>query len=243
MRMLSFIIPAYNEEQLLGATLDAIHKAAGTIAEPYEIVVADDASSDQTAAIAESHGARLTRVAHRQISATRNSGARVALGDVFVFVDADTIVNTAVVSAALRAIRSGAVGGGCEIRFDGQVPRYMQILLRPATELMHLTRMAAGCFVYCTRRAFEATGGFDETRFGGEELVLSRALGRLGRFVILRESVTTSGRKARTYTPREIVNGLLAAAVIRRTTSAKGRQGLELWYGDRRADPDAANPR
>src|SRR4051812_1771887 len=102
--MISFIVPAYNEEKYLGATLDSIHAAARAIGEPYEIVVADDASTDGTAALAESAAARVVHVSHRQISKTRNSGARAATGDVLIFVDADTRVDRGVVGAALDAM-------------------------------------------------------------------------------------------------------------------------------------------
>ena len=52
--MVSFIIPAYNEELLLGATLRSVRTAGATLGEPYEIIVADDASTDRTAAVAPS---------------------------------------------------------------------------------------------------------------------------------------------------------------------------------------------
>ena len=66
----------------------------------------DDASSDCTAAIAREHGARVICVSHRQIAATRNTGASHATGAMFVFLDADTIVNEPVITAAIRAIDS-----------------------------------------------------------------------------------------------------------------------------------------
>ena len=72
--MISFIVPAYNEELLLPATLSALEAAAHALGEPSEIVVVDDASTDRTAAVAEEHGARVIQVNHRQIAATRNSG-------------------------------------------------------------------------------------------------------------------------------------------------------------------------
>ena len=78
--VISFIVPAYNEERLLGAALDALHAAARAAGEPYELIVVDDASTDRTATIAADHGAALVSVAHRQIAATRNSGARQATG-------------------------------------------------------------------------------------------------------------------------------------------------------------------
>src|SRR5687767_4829611 len=113
--MTSFIVPAWNEAGLIGATLDAVHAAARALSEPYEIIVADDGSTDETAVTAAQHGARVVTVAHRQIASTHNSGAREAKGEFFIFVDADTIVNETVVRAALDAMRNGAVGGGAAV--------------------------------------------------------------------------------------------------------------------------------
>jgi glycosyltransferase involved in cell wall biosynthesis len=110
--MISFIVPAHNEEACLGRTLQAIHEAAHLIGRPYEIIVVDDASTDATAAIALLNNARVVTVNHRQIAATRNSGGRAARGEYLIFVDADTIVNPRAVAFALRAMDNGAVGGG-----------------------------------------------------------------------------------------------------------------------------------
>lgn len=235
-RMLSFIVPAYNEEHLLGATLAALHAAGRALDEPYELVVVDDESTDRTALIAQDHGAVLVRVAHRQIAATRNSGARAASGESFIFVDADTIVSEAVVRAAVEALRDGAVGGGAGVEMDGVVPLYAKLLMPLLVRSFRAAGLAAGCFLFCTRNAFLAAGGFDETFFGAEELVMSQALKRQGKFVVLRQTVTTSGRKLRTHTAREmlIVLGRLA---LRGSKVIKQRQGMELWYGERRDDP------
>jgi glycosyltransferase involved in cell wall biosynthesis len=176
--MISFIIPAYNEERLLGSTVRAVHAAARTLGEPYEVVVADDASTDQTAARAEHSGARVIPVAHRQIAATRNAGARAAKGDLFIFVDADTLVNEAVIRGAVAAIRKGAVGGGAAVRFDGPLPWYARVLQPVCVGLFRVARLASGCFLFCSRQAFEAAGGFNEELFGAEEVALSQALKR-----------------------------------------------------------------
>jgi glycosyltransferase involved in cell wall biosynthesis len=233
--MISFIVPAYNEERLLGATVAAVHAAAGTAAQPYELIVVDDASADRTAAIAKAAGARVVRVACRQIAAARNAGARAAHGDRLIFVDADTLVDATVVGAAVQALRDGAVGGGAALRFDGRVPRWAS-LLRPAfVWALRAAGIATGCFLFCTRAAFEAAGGFDEALYGAEEIALSRALKRHGRFVVLREAVITSGRKLRTYTAGELL-GILARLALRGRGSMCSRRGLELWYGERRED-------
>src|SRR6187455_2747185 len=75
---LSFVVPAWNEERWLPGTLAAIFAAAPAARRPFEVVVADDGSTDGTAAIGRAAGAFVVSVAHRQIAATRNSGARAA---------------------------------------------------------------------------------------------------------------------------------------------------------------------
>jgi len=234
--MISFIVPAYNEERLLGATLDALRAAALATGEPYELIVADDASTDRTAAIAAQHGAIAVSVAHRQIAATRNSGARKANGDWLIFVDADTLVSEAVVRSAVEALRSGAVGGGAAVEFDGTVPLYATLLLPVLVRSFRWAGLAAGCFLFCTRHAFAAVGGFDEAFYGAEELVMSRALKRHGRFVVLRQAVITSGRKLRTHSVREML-AILARLALRGPGAVKQRQGMDLWYAERREDP------
>ena len=233
--MISFVVPAYNEERLLGATLDALHEAGRTIGEAFEIIVTDDASTDRTAEIAAQRGAIVVATSKRQIAATRNAGAGAARGEWLIFVDADTVVNEAVMRAALLALRGGAVGGGAAVAFDGRVPFYARLLLPLVVHGFRWAGYAAGCFVFCTRAAFDAVGGFDERYFGAEEIFISRALKRQGRFVVLRETVLTSGRKLRTYSGLETL-GMMLRLALRGPKAVRQRQGLELWYGPRRDD-------
>lgn len=235
--MLSVVIPAHDEERLLGGTLRAVHAATGALGEPAEVIVVDDASTDRTADVARGHGARLVSVACRQISAARNAGARAATGDLLLFVDADTLVTPEAVAAAVAAIRAGAVGGGCAFRFDGRVPLWGRVLTVTTVRLYRAARLASGCFLFCTRDAFLAVGGFDERLFGSEEATMSRALGRRGRFVVLRETVTTSGRKLRAYSGREVL-GIFARFALGGAGGMRQREGLDVWYGKRRPDPD-----
>jgi hypothetical protein len=235
--MLSIIIPAHNEEILLGRTLDAVVASTRALEHPSEIIVADDASTDRTAAIATEYGARVIHVNHRQIAATRNTGAREARGDMLLFVDADTIVNEAAVCAVVTATQNGAVGGGCRFYFEGRLPLYGRIIQSIAMPVYSFAKLASGCFFFCKRDAFEAVGGFDEKLFAAEEAYLSRALHKQGRFVILRESVLTSGRKLRTYSAWEILR-LAAGMVLSGPKSVRKREGLDIWYGDRRDDPE-----
>ena len=234
--MISFVVPAHNEDALLGRTLSALHVAGSALREPFEVVVVDDGSTDGTAEVAGECGACVVSVNHRQIAATRNAGARAASGEFLVFVDADTVVNPAVVARAVYAMRAGAVGGGSGFRFDGHVPLYGRVMQAVAVPLYRMLGLASGCFLFCTRAAFVAIGGFDESLFGAEEAAMSRALHRRGRFVVLRQSVITSGRKLRAYSAREIL-GLLARLAWAGPKALRRREGLEVWYGERRRDP------
>jgi glycosyltransferase involved in cell wall biosynthesis len=236
--LISFIVPAYNEERLLPSTLRALHAAARATGERYEVIVADDASTDRTAAVAEENDARVVRVAHRQIAATRNSGARIAAGDFLVFVDADTVVNEAVVAAALRTLRDGAAGGGAAVRFEGSLPSYARLLVPLILGLFRIARLGAGCFLFCRHQAFEAVGGFDERLYGSEEIAMSRGLKRQGRFVVLRDSVITSGRKLRAHSGWEMLR-IMGRLAFGGPRFVRSRRGLAIWYEERREDPDS----
>lgn len=235
--MISFIVPAYNEEALIARTLEALHNAASEIFEAYEIIVVDDASCDSTAEIAKACGARVIQVNLRQIAATRNAGAREAAGDKFIFVDADTLVSKAVVRAAVEEMNRGAAGGGSSVTFDEPVPRYARLLNQPLANTFRVLGIACGCFLFCTRDAFDRVNGFDEELFASEEIWMSRALKRAGRFVVLRESVITSGRKLRMYSGKQVVK-LFTGILLTGPNALKRRDGLEIWYGGRRERSD-----
>lgn len=232
----SFIIPAHDEEACIADAVRAIRTAADAADEPYEVIVVDDASTDRTAELAADAGARVVRADVRQISRARNAGAAAARGEWFVFVDADTIVDAPVVASTIAAFGDGAAGGGALVRFDDPIPRYVKLILPMTLALYRACRLAAGCYIFATRTAFEAVGGFDPTLYAGEEVYLSRALRKQGRFVLLREPVVTSGRKLRCHSAREIF-GTMFSLAIRGKRGVRDRSRLDLWYGERLADP------
>lgn len=231
--MISFIIPAHNEELLIGATIEAVHAACKGLDSDYEIVVANDASSDRTKEIALEKGARVADLDSRKISAARNTGAREAKGEYFIFVDADTEVSPGAVSGALREMQSGAVGGGAAILFEGSLPLWVRLVAPVTVFLFRLMRFTGGGYIFCTRDAFEAVGGFDERVYASEEVAMCKALKKQGRFVVLRESVVTSGRKLRAYKAREIFGEMARVAL------ARGGKRSDLWYS-RREDPETS---
>src|ERR1700751_3616068 len=120
--MLSFIVPAYNEELELPCSIAAIRRAADQAERPYEIIVVDDASDDATAQLAADAGARVISIKRRQIAAARNAGALAAQGDVLFFVDADTHIDSNNVVGAIVALSNGCSGGGARVLTRGVIP-------------------------------------------------------------------------------------------------------------------------
>jgi GT2 family glycosyltransferase len=237
---LSFVVPAHNEEHELPATLRAILRAAEAAGEPFEMIVVDDASTDSTAEIARQFGAKAISVNHRQIAAVRNAGARMARGEIFFFVDADTRIAPGHVSAGIAALDAGCSGGSARVAMDVENTFWGRILLRSFSAIYFgVARLGAGAFLFTRRESFEAVGGFDEQYFAGEEVYFSVALKKLGPFKILRQPIVTSARKLRMHSPGSILRQfLLILAGGKR--AVRSRAKLALWYDGRRerAQPD-----
>ena len=232
-RMLSFIVPAHNEEHELPETLHSIRLAAETAGAAYEIVVADDASTDATAEIAQALGARVLPVDLRQIAAVRNAGARAAQGETLFFVDADTRIVAAHITGALEALESGCSGGSARVALDGEVPLWARIFLRAFSTVYFAANLGVGAFMFARRETFEAVGGFDEQYFAGEEAYLSMALRKMGPFKILRTPIVTSARKIRMHPPRFVLAQSFFI-FFGGKRALRRRHKLDLWYDGKR---------
>jgi glycosyltransferase involved in cell wall biosynthesis len=253
--VLSFIVPAYNEELELPGTIASIRAALdGHVREPspqssasgrggreapgegkqkYEVIVVDDASTDATAKVAQNAGAKLVAINRRQIAAARNAGARAACGDILFFVDADTWISREHVVGALGALNAGCSGGSARVVTDGSIPLWGGALMRIFCAVYFANNLGVGAFLFTTRENFDKIGGFDEELYIGEEVYFSLALRKLGRFKILREPILTSGRKLRMYSARQILFRFLLI-VLRGKRGAMSRDRLDFWYEGRR---------
>jgi glycosyltransferase involved in cell wall biosynthesis len=231
--VISFIVPAYNEELELSGTLAAIRAAASRAGQPYEIIVVDDASTDATPDIARRCDAQLVSINRRQIAAARNAGAGVAQGKYLFFVDADTRINRMHITEAIAALEAGYSGGSARVVTDGFVPRWGRIFVRTFCSIYFGLNLGAGAFLFTTRRNFDAVRGFDEQYFIGEEICFSLALKKLGRFKVLREPILTSGRKLRMYSARQILANSFTV-ILGGPRVARSRAKLYLWYEGKR---------
>lgn len=236
--LVSLIIPAHDEARLIDRTVRNVLAAAAEAGLEHEVIVVDDASSDGTGELAAAAGAKVVRHERRQIAATRNLGARSSKGDLLIFVDADTWPNARALTEAVDAMRAGAAGGGSSMMFEGRVPLFIRLVSPVVNLAFRLKGRSGGAFFFCTRKALDAAGGWDETVYAAEEIYLAIALKKIGEFVVIKEWVLTSGRKARSHTTRELLGILFK--VVRNPELLKSRENLDMWYGPRkRDDPDA----
>jgi len=231
---LSIVVPAYNEERLLGGTLDSIQRAVEILSCPYEIIVCDNNSTDRTGEIARAHGAKVVFEPVNQIARARNAGAAAASGDWLVFIDADSSPSKELLAEMRKAMDSnGIVGGGATVDLNNSRPD-IKAWVGLWNAMSRTLSWAAGSFIFCRADAFRRIGGFSTEFYAGEEIDLSRRMKKLGRFVILhRHPLRTSDRKAHLYRPREHFMFFLRF-VLSGGRALRRREDTYLWYDGRR---------
>ncbi len=231
----SFLIPAYNEEQLVGRAVRSVHRAAAACAlTAYEVVVCDNDSTDGTAGIARNAGARIVPEPHRQIARARNAAATASAGSWLIWLDADAVLSEAVLAATLSALGSGRVcGGGARVELEGApLDRAARCAVRGWNWIAANFRLAAGSYFFALREGWAETGGFNEAVYAGEEIGFSRTLKRWGRarglhFRVLDHAVPSSARKVRQFT---LAQTLRQVAVCAWPGNLGRRDRCAVWY-------------
>lgn len=178
----SLVVPAYNEERYLPRLLDSVDAARAAYRggpSEVEVVVADNASTDATAALAAERGCRVARVEKRAIAAARNGGAALVSGEVLCFVDADSRLHASTFDRIDAVLTPGVVAGATGVRPERWSAGFAATwaLFVP---FVWLTRMDTGV-VFCRRADFQAVGGYDERLLFGEDVDFLLRLRRLGR--------------------------------------------------------------
>jgi glycosyltransferase involved in cell wall biosynthesis len=239
---LSVVVPAYNEEKLLAATLSGIRDAvegAGLAPRRWELRVADNASTDATPDIAAHAGAVVVNEPWRQIARARNAGAREARGRWLLFVDADTRPSRELLAATWALMqRARCCGGGAVVSGHGAGPGARAIIGAWNT-LSRVLSLACGAYLFCRADAFRELGGFSEELYAAEELDLSWRLRRWGRargldFEVIRTpALHTSLRKLELYSPAELL-GMSVRGLLQPRKVLRDRRLLDHWYDGRR---------
>jgi rSAM/selenodomain-associated transferase 2 len=187
---LSIVVPVLNEAGLIEAALSALQPLRERGA---EIIVADGGSRDGTAELAGPFASRVIP-APKGRAVQMNAGARMATGDLLLFLHADTRLPDGADRVLVRAFETGAAWGRFDVRLSGRHP-----LLRIVAMLMNwrsrLTGIATGDQAMFVRRdVFERVGGFPDIPLM-EDIALSMALKHIAPPRCLREQVMASGRR------------------------------------------------
>jgi len=239
---ISVIVPAFNEERGLAASLRSIRTAMTAFEDARwasEFIVCDNNSTDRTAEVARAAGAEVVFEPVNQISRARNAGAARATGDWLLFVDADSHPSRELCADVLSAIESGGyVAGGSTVRFD-HPDAAVSFLGSTWNAISRVMVWFAGSFVFCHAAVFREIGGFSQALYAAEEIDLSRRLKRAARrrgqriAILHRHPLLTSARKAKLYTPRELL-GFLARTIVRRGRTLRSADECFSWYDGRR---------
>lgn len=180
MPRISVVIPAYNEELALPATLAALSRAQAAYAVwssgDSDVVVVNNASTDATGMVARCAGARVIAEPRQGIAHARNAGARGTHAPWLFFLDADTIVPEDILTAIHSALdEPGCVGGA-----PATLYRYRKRALRPYMEMWKLVarmgHMTQGVGQFATAEAFRAVGGYDSALRMAEDTDFNRKL-------------------------------------------------------------------
>jgi len=239
---ISVIVPAFNEEKLLGASLAEIKSAVRAFESrgwDFELIVCDNNSTDRTPDVAREAGAKVVFEPVNQIARARNAGAGAATGDWLIFVDADTHPSAELFADVAGQIASGkCIAGGVTIRLDERM--FVAGLITKTWNLVsRWQRLMAGSFIFVDAAVFREVGGFSRELYAAEEIDLSQRLKRFARgtgrkIVILhRHPIKTSARKMRLYSAREHL-GFIVRAIFNQRRMLTSREEAFIWYDGRR---------
>ena len=191
--MISVVLPVRDGLPWLEGQLDAL--AAQLCEVPWEVVVADNGSSDGSTATARAWADRDTRMrvldasARRGPGAARNAGVRAARGELLAFCDADDVVQPGWLQACVAALTEADVVAGI---FDMATLNGRPGAETAAAATRQLGFLPAGLAANLAvrRQAFDAVGGFNEDLLVGEDIDLSWRLQLQGfRFAVAREAL------------------------------------------------------
>jgi GT2 family glycosyltransferase len=204
---LSVVVPVYNDRTSLARCLAALGASAAT---DVELIVVDDASTDDSAAVAVLRGARVLRLTgNAGPAAARNHGARQARGAILFFVDADVVVAPGALERVIAALSTrpdvAAVFGSYDADppAGGIISRYKNLLHHFVHQAaaVEASTFWAGCGAI-RRAAFEDIGGFDERRFRRpsiEDIDLGYRLRRAGYRILLDKGLQATHLKRWTF--------------------------------------------
>jgi len=189
-KMISVVIPALNEERMIGQCLKQFEDQPGA----HEIIVVDGGSRDNTVGVVNAFPeVRLIQASESGRGRQMNQGANIAKGDILLFLHADTLLPTGglrMIEAAIGQQRVAA--GSFSLCFDNQ-DRLLYLFSR-LSRISHILFTYGDQGLFLSRVTFENIGGFAEIPLM-EDVEIQQRLRKIARFVKLNQCVVTSSRR------------------------------------------------
>ena len=204
-----------------------------------ELIVCDNNSSDETAALARREGALIVSEPVNQIARARNKGAAAASGEWLLFIDADSHPSLELLADVAEQIASGkCIAGGSGVVFakPGRMAMFAAWLWNNSSSLL---KWMAGAFIFVETKAFQKIGGFNQELYISEEIDLSQRLKREARLrkrkivILRRHPIVTSARKLHLYSGWEHAR-FLTNLLLSLGRSTHNRADCFPWYDGRR---------
>ncbi|MFA7078820.1 MAG: TIGR04283 family arsenosugar biosynthesis glycosyltransferase [Syntrophomonas sp.] len=185
--LVSIIIPTLNEQNNILLLLENLQKPA-----KVELIVCDGGSSDATLEVCHDFPVRVIS-AQRGRGIQMNTGAECAQGEIYLFLHADSLIESRVIEDIRDAVSLGDQWGCCTLQFNDST-----LLFRVIAFLSNLrAKVFSSCYgdqgIYCERDLFWENNGFPETVFL-EDMEFSRRLRSQKRARIVNGIITTSTR-------------------------------------------------
>lgn len=189
---ISVIVPVLNERECLPDCVEALRRCDWA----REIIIVDGGSGDGSREwLARQPGIRTVEVRGGR-GAQLNAGARIATGDVLLFLHCDCRLPQHAGVLVQRALRNSAVGGGAfSVRFAEERPRRLRIVAHGINLRARITRTATGeQGIFVRRSVFRRVAGFPEWPLF-EDVEIVRRIKRHYGFVLVPATVTVSARR------------------------------------------------
>jgi rSAM/selenodomain-associated transferase 2 len=190
--MISIIIPTYNEEENIAATINEIRRRD---IEKYisQIIVSDGHSTDRTVEIASNTGATVVLSPNKGRAAQMNFGASIATEEILYFLHADSIPPKEFARYISNALNKHFVSGCFRLSFD-----YHHWFLKANCWFTRFDLNAVRFgdqSLFVTKDIFNKCGKFREDLLMMEDQEIIHRIKKHGKFTVMNAAVTTSARK------------------------------------------------
>jgi glycosyltransferase involved in cell wall biosynthesis len=241
------IIPCFNQARYLRSAIESVHTQTH---QPEEVIVVDDGSTDDTAAVAELMGARVLRQTNQGVSATRNAGLAQAQGELLVFLDADDVLLPTALEREAAALAerpdTAAVVTRCEAMDEGGNP--IPVVHHPIDPANLYRDWLARNFVWTPgaamfrRDALRAIGGFARDLGPAADFAIYLRLARDGRMVLIDGAAVRYRQHAASMSRDPVLMLRVTTKALAREASAgplwvrqevwRARRTWCSWYGE-----------